>query len=227
MALGSEARDPQQPFFGYPTQQWGGALIENSHTEALYAYGEFALFTLMWRVEDFEAGLVGRCPTCYLGDRGAAVFQQSPLIKCPDCYGTTFEGGFRAQIIRPAIIVHSSPTDDATIRGDLNIDNINMETSTDFVMHHGDYVFREDGDRYQTSEKQEDSVHDGFSVMDSQSPYVANIAEAKLEDPTSVAYTIPVEVGGGSATLHDLLDRSNFGVHTATAADVLRPNGYL
>lgn len=227
MANGSEARNPQQPVWAYPTQDWAGASIENSHTEALYAYGEFALFTLMWTVSDFEAGLVGKCPTCFVGDRGAVAFGQSPDPKCPDCYGTTFDGGFRAQIIRASIVVHSTPEREQGIRGQTTIDNINLESTTDFTMHHGDYVFRADEARYQTSEKTEDSVHDGFSIMDTQNPYVANIAEAKLEDPTSVAYAIPIVVGGGSATLPSLLDRSNFGVHTAVAPDVLRPNGYL
>ena len=35
------------------------------HDSALYSFGEYAMFVLMWNIIDHEAGLVDRCPTCY------------------------------------------------------------------------------------------------------------------------------------------------------------------
>ena len=71
MANGSESRKDVQPVWAATTQDWAGHWVANSHYEALFQFGEFLLFTLMWTVADFEQGLVGRCQSCFVNDRHA------------------------------------------------------------------------------------------------------------------------------------------------------------
>jgi hypothetical protein len=89
-------------------QDWAIDQERQRHNEAMYWTGEPALFVLMWRVEDFEAGWVTRCPRCLRPDgsvdsRIAQVYNQPQTRNCDWCFGTTFYGGVRAKIIRPAI----------------------------------------------------------------------------------------------------------------------------
>lgn len=226
--MGIAIRKDSQPIRTGPGQPWASDLVESSHAEALYAFGEYVIFTLMWRPKDFEMGLVGRCQTCFVGtaSRQAAAFQQPTKRECPDCYGTTYEGGFRAQIIRPALLADRNQEVSEENRGVVVTDTIQMETTSDFRLHKGDYVFRGDNTRFQTEEKNEAVVRTGFGApLTSDSS--AGTTTAHREETTSVAFLIPplnptpvlagLTPALGTAPLAADLDQYS----------TIRPHGYL
>lgn len=220
------SRKPGQPYDAHVHQDWASNVLEAQHEEALYAYGELALFTMMWRPADFEAGLVGRCTVCFGGatSRQAAAFQQPAQRECPSCYGTTYEGGFRAQIIRPALMAdrNSEVTDQA--RGVVVTDTIAFETTADFTLHKGDYVFRFDNSRFQVEEKSEAVVRPGFGPPLSPDSF-AGASTAHKEETTSVAYRIlPTD----PMTLATMLSyRGPLRVGDLSVNDVIRTRGYI
>jgi hypothetical protein len=174
-------------------QQWARDQLAVSHLEALYALGEYAMFVLLWRAADLNAGLVGRCQRCYLS-RGAVAeaFEQPGQARCPDCFGTTFEGGYRAAIIRPSIWGDSAPDTTQTPRGEVRSDSMSVETTADFTLHHGDWVFRAGGTRWRALELAGSWARTGFADPRQASSVAGLIPQARLEDRVaSAAYDVP------------------------------------
>jgi len=184
---------------------WAQQQVRDSHTEALYQMGEFAVFTLLWYAKDYDKGLVALCPTCTLSDsvlgRMSHAYEQPTREKCPDCYGTHFQGGIRAQIVRPSLWTDSNTDTQHTPRGEASSDAMVIETTEDFSFRHGDYVFRADGGRYQGEELSGTWIRSGFDVPDYQKSVAGQISQARLEDPASVAYMIPPSADRLSAIL--------------------------
>ena len=190
MPNGEESR--KQPFVVGGQQQWANDWVVAQHVEALWLYGENCVFTMLWRPQDEQAGRVGRCTHCYTNDRAAKAFKQPPSKKgCEFCYGTTFEGGIRAQIIRPAIFADRNSEMSDVQQGTVTTDSLQVETTPDFTFHRGDYIFRGDGTRYQAEELGEGVLRTGFGLPLSANSFRGSIPIARLEDLTSVAYTIP------------------------------------
>lgn len=226
MVQAHPSRKDGQPFRTTPLMDWASEQIQASHDEALYSFGELAMFTLMWRVKDHERGLVERCTTCFdgPGSRAAAVFNQPTVNECPDCFGTTFEGGFRAQVIRPTILDDRDDEITDQARGVVRMDTLNFETTTDFTLHKGDYIFRFDNTRFQTEEKDEAIVRAGFGPP-LESDSFSGSASGHLEEKTSVAYRIPPTDPQVLATVLGI--PGSFTVSQINALDMVRPNGYL
>lgn len=226
MVAAHPSRKDGQPYSAAPYMGWTSNLIEAQHEEALYAFGELCLFTLMWRPVDFEKGLVAHCSTCFAGEsaRQAAAFNQPTRKECPDCFGTTFEGGFRAQIIRPTILAdrNSEMSDEA--RGVVVSDTLLFETTADFTLHKGDYLFRFDNTRFQCEEKGQGVVRTGFAPPYGIDSYSGS-STARMEEPTSVAFLIPPL---DPVALQTVLGLSGpFTISQITNLDTLSPNGYI
>lgn len=220
------ARKPSQPYRTSGYQPWAAHLVEAQHEEALYLVGELVLFTLMWRPADYEAGRVDRCSVCFNGvkSRQAAAFEQPTKRECPKCFGTTFEGGFRAQIVRPALFAdrNSEMRDEA--RGTVVTDTIRIETTGDFTLHKDDYVFRADNTRFQAEEKNEDVMRSGFGNPAS-GDSLAGSTTLHMEETTSVAFLIPPTT---PQALRALLGHYGpFLVEDLTASDIVAPGGYV
>lgn len=214
----------KQPYWTPITQGWASNILESSHVDALYMFGEWALFTMFWRVQDETAGLVGRCPSCYAGSREAQAFGQPERKKCPDCYGTSFEGGFRAQIVRPALFADRNIETTDTEHGTVISDAIHVETTGDFAMKAGDLVVRYDGTRFKVEEKDESILRTGFSPPVEVS-YSGNIPLAHLDDPTSPSFLVPPT---SASALRALLTPPNTHlVPDLSTQETIRPNGYL
>lgn len=225
MVAAHPSRKDGQPFRTERVMEWAGDQVQGSHDEALYAFGELALFTLMWRTMDFKDGLVDRCSTCFEGpaSRAAAAFKQPSVNECPDCFGSTFEGGFRAQIVRPTIVADRDAEVTDQARGVVRLDTLRFETTSDFTLHKGDYIFRYDNTRFQCEEKDEGVVRTGFGPPNRADSFVGS-STGHLEEETSVAYRIPPD----PATLDAMLDiDGSFTVSVITALDVVRPGGYI
>lgn len=192
MAVDPGSRSRKQPYVVSPRQRWSSDWVVAQHVEALWLYGEMCLFTMMWRPQDEEAGLVQRCSVCYVTSRSAQAFNQPPSKKgCSNCYGTTFEGGIRAQVIRPAIFSDRNTDTSDTPQGTVVQDSLQVETTGDFDFLRGDYIFRADGSRYQAEEKGEGVLRTGFGTPLTRDSFRGSIPVARLEDPTAVAFTIP------------------------------------
>lgn len=184
-----------QPFYIRERKDWAIAQESYRHDQALYSLGEPAMFVMLWHVEDFQFGYTSRCSRCYSDDingRIAQAYNQANKARCPICYGTTFEGGIRARIIRPALFTDTDDEEQLTKKGAVHPQTINVESTNDFRYRTGDFVFRLDGSRWQLKTPSRVTLRTGFehpgqatnSVGYSQGP-------AMLEDATSVAYLIP------------------------------------
>lgn len=205
-----------QPYYVREEQDWAVEQERQRHSQALYSYGEYAMFCLMWHVRDFEAGLVQRCSRCR-GDGSNAVrvgiadaYNQPTQARCPNCYGTTFEGGFKAQIIRPCIFSDADEDEQKLARGVMNPQDLSVESTTDFRVRSGDYVFRATGDRFYLRVPNRLTLRTGFAVPHQSSMAIGyNHARANQEDRTSVAYDILTPGIDPPQTLVGLLNTAN------------------
>jgi hypothetical protein len=164
------------------------------HHDALYRFGEYAFFVLMWRVRDFEEGLVERCSLCYRSSGEVAeAYGQSVRHRCASCYGTTFEGGYKARIVRPTIWNDTGQTHRDSPRGEVITETAtSIEAPADFLLRTGDYIFRGDGTRWQMASMGKTEISVGFETRTDQRNAVAfNFGRANLEDRSSVVYDIP------------------------------------
>jgi hypothetical protein len=194
-------------FYVRAPQDWAIDQERYRHDQALYSLGEYSIFYLMWALLDFEAGLVARCMRCYgttgsVEDRKSRVYNQPTINRCPDCFGTTFEGGFRARIVRPALWADNDEAEKLDRKGVVHPETVNLESTWDFRMRQGDYIIRADGSRWRLpSSPRRTTLRSGYdhpSQKDTSITYAQ--MQARLEEEGTVAY--------------DLLPTSKIGIHT-------------
>jgi hypothetical protein len=187
-----------QPTWQRDVQRFAITQERQRHVQALWQFGELAVFCLMWTAADEAAGLVVRCQRCFANpslsteDRISASYGQGNQYACTDCFGTQFEGGYRALIVRPAIFTDMDKGQTKSAKGVVQPGSLGIETTPDFRVRPGDYCFRSDGDRFQLRQPKRTTLRTGFAE-----PWQADAAidynqlNAALEDPASVAYQIP------------------------------------
>jgi hypothetical protein len=186
-----------QPYYVREQQDWAVQQEHLRHSEALYSLGEWAMFALMWHIQDFTAGLVTRCSRCWGADdkerRISEAYGQPQQNRCPICFGTTFEGGYKALIVRPAIFGDTDESEQVQARGVVHPSDLSVESTPDFRIRSGDYVFRTSGDRYFLRVPARVTLRSGFGHPHQSTTAIGyNHARASLEDPSaSVAYDIP------------------------------------
>jgi hypothetical protein len=164
------------------------------HDQALFRFGEYSIFVTMWTMQDFTAGLVGRCPTCYV-PQGAleGTWQQPAYFKCPDCLGTSFQGGYKAILVRPSLWSWNEPTLQQTQRGVINTNVAQVQTTSDFRLQPRDYIIRGDGSRWQSQEVTGDHLDTGFGTQSGIWNATAFIyANVTREDESSPIYLLPI-----------------------------------
>ncbi len=184
------------PLYVRERKDWAVEQENYRHDQAIYSLGELVLFVLMWTVEDHQAGYIAKCKRCFAGAtdeaRSSAVYQQSTVTRCPECYGTTFEGGVRAKLVRPALITDSDDEEKKSGRGVLHPQSVSVEATNDFRYRSGDYMFRIDGSRWQLTNPTRVTLRTGFSHPTQQKDSIGYVrGVATLVDQTSVAYMIP------------------------------------
>lgn len=191
------APSSNQPLYARQTQDWAIQQERQRHDESVYWLGEYAFVALMWHTVDFELGLVGRCHTCFqtgdpIQDRITAVYKQPTKQLCPDCYGTTYEGGYRALLVRPFIFTDADESEKQDRRGSVHPMALNAESTWDFRSYEGDYVFRSDGSRYRvTTQPQRTTLRTGFAHPSQQATTLGyGRMSLGYEEPNTVAYTI-------------------------------------
>jgi hypothetical protein len=206
-----------QPTWQRDVQHFAISQERQRHVQALWQYGELCVFALMWTTLDFQAGLVGRCQRCFspsaasVEQQISAAYGQGNQYKCPDCFGTQFEGGFRALIVRPAIFTDMDKNQAKTAKGVMNTGQLSIESTPDFRVRPGDYCFRQTGDRFYLRVPRRVTLRTGFgSAYQGAQAIDYNVLQASLEETTSVAYSIPP----AADALADML-----GVYTRLPAD--------
>jgi hypothetical protein len=164
------------------------------HDQALYRYGEYAIFVSMWTMQDFTAGLVSRCSTCF-APQGAIedTWQQPAYFKCPNCLGTSFEGGYKAVLVRPSLWSWNEPVLQQVARGVINTDVATVQTTSDFRLEPKDYIIRGDGSRWQAQEVSGDHLDTGFGTQSgiwNATAFIYN--NVTREDESSPIYLLPI-----------------------------------
>jgi hypothetical protein len=203
-------------------QNWAAQQERDRHDEVLWQYGELAIFTLMWHLEDFAAGLVERCSRCYLTENPVAeAYGQASQYKCPVCFGTTFEGGYKAIIVRPTLFSDTDKDQKAHSRGTVNSDEVDIESTVDFRIRTGDYAFRATGDRFYLRVPARVTLRSGFGVpWQTTAAITYTHARAVIEDPSDVSYIIPPD----TARARDILAAvSRYPVSQANYEDIRAP----
>jgi hypothetical protein len=179
------------PYYVRAQQDWSVQQEIIRHDQALYSVGENAMFVLMWTVRDFEDGLVGYCATCST-DAISMAYRQPTQNRCPDCFGTRYEGGYRALIVRPAIFQDTDDNQQFSARGVSDQAETTIESTSDFRVHAGDYVLRATGERYRLRVPTRTTIRTGFGTAFQRTTEISYaMGSAALEDEASVAYTIP------------------------------------
>jgi hypothetical protein len=187
------------------------------HNEAVYALGEHSFHVLLWHIEDYEAGACQRCPYCSqpgdsIQNAVFSAYKQPILNKCPQCYGTTYFktnaaafGGLKARIVRPCIWDTADVEHKMDQRGEVASSTSTLQSTSDFRMRSGDFVFRADGTRWRVQEIKTDFIVSGMQASDDLRTMIGySYPGCKQEAETSVAFTIPPD----KATVQSLLDIS-------------------
>jgi hypothetical protein len=174
-------------------QSWVASQMRTSHDEAVAHFGEYCFFILLWRVNDFEAGLVERCPTCWIAHGSIAeAFGQASDSKCASCFGTTFDGGYRAKIVRPSLWDYSEVDETKSRRGVVERQSASVQTGSDFRLNHGDWIIRADGSRWEIKSVSPSIVRTGFEHPTRGSNSVGmNLSGVTREDETMPVYLVP------------------------------------
>jgi hypothetical protein len=215
-----------QPYHRRQFENWAVEQERQRHLDAIYRLGEHTMFVLMWSPIDAAAGLVNRCPRCNgasnsIASRVGAVYQQPSINKCPVCFGTDFEGGYRAKIVRPALWADNDETEKLDRRGIVHPEAVTIESTWDFRMRQGDYIFRADGSRWRASDSPHRvTLRTGFlhpGQKDTSITY--NRVPARYEEKDTVAYMIPPT---DADTLHALLTNPGYFPQDFSASEDIR-----
>lgn len=195
----------KQPFWLPQPHRFTVRHERQHHDEVLYAYGEYAFLILWWNVVDHANGLVERCH-CFEGDPIAQAYGQTSDPDCGDCYGTTFEGGIRARVVRP-ILFGSAPEDhtEEQRRGTYETSRGTLQWTSDVRVRRGDIVVQSDNTRWQVGQVDEGKLQHLFQTPTSDRTIVAWSAPATREDPAAPAYDVPPT---DPATILSILDPS-------------------
>lgn len=167
------------------------------HDDACHYFGEMTAIIMMWNQRDFDLGKVGRCSVCYTSwGEVAEVFGQSSKRKCPSCFGTTFEGGFRAIVYRPCIWdFDSDQKQDYEKRGYVQNGSAGVQTVSGLALHDNDYLVRQDATRWRMGPPSDDRIVTGFSPT-GQEVGSGSVIQVQREDPSSIVFMIPVNQEG-------------------------------
>jgi hypothetical protein len=168
------------------------------HDDAVNWYGEMTAFIQWWHVDDFVNGLVARCTRCFPWQdsderRIAEAFEQASQTKCPVCYGTTFEGGYKAITYAPAIWSPGPESSDAIGRhGDHYVRSAQVQPSSIVKLRDGDTAVRLDGTRWRLASPLEGELSTGFGFHGELNEQMRSAITANIQDPTSVDYLVVI-----------------------------------
>lgn len=163
--------------------------------EAVTLLGEPTAFILWWHIDDFDANLVTRCSQCYTNTDGiAAAYGQPSTSRCDSCYGTTFEGGTRAVLYRPALWNAVDGSDSVQRKGVITTGSATIQTVSGFDMRDGDVAVRRDLSRWRLDRSSSGEFVTGYGYEGSVSKEIRSIVSATLLDEASPGHLVPIEI---------------------------------
>lgn len=181
-----------QPYHLPDQQAYAVAQERMRHSQALYAYGEYSMFCMLWNRLDYDNNLVGSCLRCSIPLGPITdVYQQPSDSRCPECFGTGYEGGFKALLVRPALWDDAEDVNNDGSRGMTINQTASVQTTADFRLRTYDYIFRADGSRWQMRTIGSNNLRTGFEHMGRADVVGYNFGTVTREDEASVAYLIP------------------------------------
>jgi len=188
----------ESPLYIYKQREnWAEIDQQRFHDETLQWYGEECVVRLLWRAEDAAAGLVTYCQTCQVTPdpthpdvnikaRASAVYRQSGNSYCPDCYGTTFTGGFQPIAYHLYMLAADTPDVRRTMQvGQFWQQNPSVQFSWFPQIRQGDLVFRVD------------SWNEGVPVSVSQRFQVNNVNPITIRTGPGPSAQYPYRTGKG------------------------------
>lgn len=175
-------------------RQWDIEQERDRNLQALYRFGEYCIFYQFWQDADFKAGLVGRCSVCEDIDHIAmATYKQPAQTRCPSCFGTTYEGGWKRRVVRPAVWSEDTQIDQQEVsRGTVEVARAQISVPYDLLLLNGDLVIRADNSRWHVEAVTLTLLHTGFTQSPQPTTAIGyNVPTIVLEPKTSVTYTLP------------------------------------
>lgn len=205
----TDVRGPSSAHWIPDPQVYAINQMADSHEQAIYSFGEYAIFLLRWSIDDHEAGLVERCHRCFANPM-FDTYKQSQDARCLSCWGTTFEGGIKARLVRPSIWVYGEDdhitAEQRASRGEVVLNNnAQVQVPSQFLLHHGDFIIKADNSRWQVKGANPSRLQTGFQVNESPTQSLGFIHnQVAREDESSVAYLIPPASGEDVRALLDI-----------------------
>lgn len=163
--------------------------------EAILGFGELSIFVLFWSIYDHERGDVDRCPTCWTATNGVAeAYGQASRSRCSDCFGTSFEGGARAIVYRPALWATDSTTEGPQKRGVITSESAQIQSVSTFTARQGDLIARADGTRWRIGRAEAAEFTTGFGNEDNMPTLMRALFTANLVDTGAPMFDIPLDL---------------------------------
>lgn len=165
------------------------------HDDAANWFGEMTAFILWWSIIDFENGDVERCSTCYtpLGDI-ADVYKQASESHCTNCYGTTFEGGYRALIYRPALWNIDDSSEEVRKRGLATSRSCTIQPVGGIRFRDNDIAVRSDGTRWRFNQPQVSLLTTGFGPNSVYTDQIGSVLSGYMDDETMPSHLPTVDM---------------------------------
>jgi len=184
------------------------------HSEALQWYGEQIVVRQLWRAEDAALGLVGYCQQCQdspnptspnssIQSRVGNVYRQTGNSYCPNCYGTTFNGGFKPTCYHLYMLAADTPEVRANLStGQYWKDNPSVQLSWYPEIRVGDLIVRvtswngdspaATGDRFIASTVNVQTIRTGPGISYDTTKIVNQFTNIENLPPSHPYYSVPI-----------------------------------
>jgi len=193
---------------------WAEIDQQRFHNEALQLFGEQVIVRQLWRAEDAALGLVGYCQECQdspnpsipntsIQQRVSNVYRQTGNSWCPNCYGTTFNGGFKPTCYHLYMLAADTPQNRQNLTtGQFWKDNPSVQFGWYPEIRVGDIVIRvtswngdnptATGDRFIVSTVNVQTVRTGPGISYDTTKIVNQFTTIENVPPNHPYYNVPV-----------------------------------
>ena len=193
---------------------WAEIDQQRFHDETLQWFGEECIVRQLWRAEDAANGQVTYCQQCQdspnptspdtaIQQRVSNVYKQSGNSYCPNCYGTTFTGGFKTTCYHLYMLASDTPQQRVNMStGQFWKNNPQVQFSWFPEIRVGDIVIRVNqwsngnpislGDRFQISTVNPQTIRTGPGVSYNTTKIVNQTCTLENVFPSHPYYNVPV-----------------------------------
>jgi len=184
------------------------------HNETLQWFGEQVIVRQLWRAEDAALGLVGYCQQCqdspnptspnsFIQSRVSSAYRQTGNSYCPNCYGTTFNGGFKPTCYHLYMLAADTPEVRANLStGQFWRDNPSVQLGWYPEIRVGDLLVRvtswtgdtptATGDRFEVSTVNVQTIRTGPGISYDTTKIVNQFTTLQNLPPSHPYYNVPI-----------------------------------